>query len=123
LHRRHRVLRLCHTKLATVALAVLAILLGVAFEKQNVAFMVGLAFAIAASANFPALVAGPRDGGAPAVRGGPPADDPGAARALTASGRRWGQEPSWWRIADLAGRDRAGRRPLGKILIFGIAIE
>ena len=30
--------------------------LGIAFKGQNVAFMVGLAFAIAASANFPALV-------------------------------------------------------------------
>ena len=36
--------------------ASLAIVLGIAFKGQNVAFMVGLAFAIAASANFPALV-------------------------------------------------------------------
>ncbi|HVK83618.1 MAG TPA: sodium/solute symporter [Kofleriaceae bacterium] len=43
-------------KLATVGLAGLAIVLGIAFEQQNVAFMVGLAFAIAASANFPALL-------------------------------------------------------------------
>ncbi|WP_200918219.1 cation acetate symporter [Jeongeupia sp. HS-3] len=43
------------SKMATIALGVLAILLGIAFEKQNVAFMVGLAFAIAASANFPVL--------------------------------------------------------------------
>src|SRR5690606_19881210 len=35
---------------------VLSILLGIIFEDQNVAFMVGLAFAIAASANFPVLV-------------------------------------------------------------------
>lgn len=41
---------------ATVGLAILAILLGIIFKGQNVAFMVGLAFAIAASANFPALV-------------------------------------------------------------------
>jgi cation/acetate symporter len=41
---------------ATVALAVLAIVLGIAFKTQNVAYMVGLAFAIAASANFPALL-------------------------------------------------------------------
>jgi cation/acetate symporter len=34
----------------------LAIALGIAFKGQNVAFMVGLAFAIAASANFPALL-------------------------------------------------------------------
>lgn len=44
------------SKYATVALGILAILLGIAFEKQNVAFMVGLAFAIAASANFPILL-------------------------------------------------------------------
>ena len=36
--------------------AVVAIALGIAFEKINVAFMVGLAFAIAASANFPVLL-------------------------------------------------------------------
>jgi cation/acetate symporter len=41
---------------ATVALGVLAVALGVSLEGQNVAFMVALAFAIAASANFPALV-------------------------------------------------------------------
>ena len=43
-------------RLATVALGVIAIGLGVAFKGQNVAFMVSLAFALAASANFPALV-------------------------------------------------------------------
>jgi len=43
-------------RLATVLLGVLAIVLGVLFKGQNVAYMVGLAFAIAASANFPALV-------------------------------------------------------------------
>jgi MFS family permease len=43
-------------RLATIGLALVAIALGVAFKGQNVAFMVGLAFAIAASANFPALV-------------------------------------------------------------------
>jgi cation/acetate symporter len=41
---------------STVLLGVLAILLGIAFKGQNVAYMVGLAFAIAASANFPALL-------------------------------------------------------------------
>jgi cation/acetate symporter len=41
---------------ATIALALLAIYLGIEFKDQNVAYMVGLAFAIAASANFPALV-------------------------------------------------------------------
>ncbi|MFH1613210.1 MAG: sodium/solute symporter [bacterium] len=43
-------------KLATVCLGILAILLGLLFKGQNVAFMVGLAFAIASSANFPALL-------------------------------------------------------------------
>jgi cation/acetate symporter len=43
-------------RMATVVLAVVAILLGITFKGQNVAYMVGLAFAIAASANFPALV-------------------------------------------------------------------
>jgi cation/acetate symporter len=43
-------------RIATVLLGVLSILLGIAFKGQNVAYMVGLAFAIAASANFPALV-------------------------------------------------------------------
>ncbi len=42
--------------LANSALGALAILLGIAFEKQNVAFMVSLAFALAASGNFPVLV-------------------------------------------------------------------
>ena len=44
------------SKIATLVLGILAILLGIAFEKQNVAFMVGLAFAIAASVNFPILL-------------------------------------------------------------------
>ncbi|SUA64033.1 Acetate transporter ActP [Oligella urethralis] len=44
------------SRISTVALGVLAILLGIIFENQNVAFMVGLAFAIAASSNFPVLV-------------------------------------------------------------------
>jgi cation/acetate symporter len=43
-------------KAATVALGILAVVLGLAFKGQNVAFMVGLAFAVAASANFPALL-------------------------------------------------------------------
>jgi len=43
-------------RVATVFLGILAILLGIAFKGQNVAFMVGLAFAVAASGNFPALV-------------------------------------------------------------------
>ncbi len=44
------------SRITTVALGVIAVLLGIAFEKQNVAFMVSLAFAIAASANFPVLI-------------------------------------------------------------------
>ncbi len=43
-------------KLAAVAVGVLAILLGIAFEKMNVNFLVGWAFNIAASANLPSLV-------------------------------------------------------------------
>jgi len=43
-------------KKATVVFGILAILLGILFKGQNVAFMVGLAFAIACSANFPALI-------------------------------------------------------------------
>jgi cation/acetate symporter len=44
------------SKVATICLGVLAILLGIVFENQNVAFMVGLAFCIAASCNFPVLL-------------------------------------------------------------------
>ena len=43
-------------RLATLVLGVIAVALGITFKGQNVAFMVSLAFAIAASANFPALV-------------------------------------------------------------------
>ncbi len=43
-------------RVATVALGVVAVMLGITFKGQNVAFTVSLAFAIAASANFPALV-------------------------------------------------------------------
>ncbi|GAU04352.1 cation/acetate symporter [Burkholderia stabilis] len=43
------------TKLATLALGIVAILLGVVFQKVNVAFMVAIAFGVAASANFPVL--------------------------------------------------------------------
>ncbi len=43
------------SRLTTIALGVVAVVLGIAFEKQNIAFMVSLAFAIAASANFPVL--------------------------------------------------------------------
>lgn len=43
-------------KRATLGLGILSVLLGLAFKGQNVAFMVGLAFSVAASANFPSLV-------------------------------------------------------------------
>ena len=43
------------SRMTTLALGVIAVILGIAFEKQNIAFMVSLAFAIAASANFPVL--------------------------------------------------------------------
>ena len=44
------------SRITTLALGVIAVLLGITFEKQNIAFMVSLAFAIAASANFPVLI-------------------------------------------------------------------
>ena len=44
------------SKVSTIILGVAAILLGIFFEGQNVAFMVGLAFAVAASVNFPILI-------------------------------------------------------------------
>jgi len=44
------------SKITTICLGVVAVVLGIAFEKQNIAFMVSLAFAIAASANFPVLL-------------------------------------------------------------------
>ena len=43
------------SRITTLVLGVIAVALGIAFEKQNIAFMVSLAFAIAASANFPVL--------------------------------------------------------------------
>ncbi|MFD1624955.1 cation acetate symporter [Azospirillum griseum] len=44
------------SKIASLVLGVLAVVLGIAFEKQNVAFLVGLTFGIAASVNFPVLI-------------------------------------------------------------------
>ncbi|MFH1660896.1 MAG: cation acetate symporter [Pseudomonadota bacterium] len=43
------------SKITTVCLGVLAVVLGIAFEKENVAYMVMLAFVIACSSNFPVL--------------------------------------------------------------------
>ena len=44
------------SKFATIGLGIVAVVLGLAFEKMNVAFMVALAFGVAASANFPVLI-------------------------------------------------------------------
>ncbi len=43
------------SRITTLCLGIIAVVLGIVFEKQNIAFMVSLAFAIAASANFPVL--------------------------------------------------------------------
>jgi cation/acetate symporter len=43
-------------RMAAVVVGILAILLGIIFKGQNVSFLVGLAFAVAASANLPAIV-------------------------------------------------------------------
>ncbi|WP_343657077.1 cation acetate symporter [Paraburkholderia caribensis] len=43
------------SRVTTVVLGIVAVVLGIVFEKQNIAFMVSLAFAVAASANFPVL--------------------------------------------------------------------
>jgi cation/acetate symporter len=43
------------SKIAAVAIGVMAVLLAYAFENQNVAFMAGLALSVAASCNFPVL--------------------------------------------------------------------
>jgi len=43
------------SKITTICLGILAVVLGILFEKENVAYMVMLAFAIACSANFPVL--------------------------------------------------------------------
>ncbi len=43
------------SKIATLGIGIAAIIFGIAFEKQNIAFVVALAFTIAASANFPVL--------------------------------------------------------------------
>ncbi|NWA72878.1 cation/acetate symporter ActP [Serratia proteamaculans] len=44
------------SKITVVTLGIVAIALGILFEKQNIAFMVGLAFSIAASCNFPIII-------------------------------------------------------------------
>ena len=44
------------SKFASIGLGIVTVILGILFEKQNVAFLVGLTFGIAASANFPVLI-------------------------------------------------------------------
>ena len=43
------------SRITTICLGVIAVILGIAFQNQNIAFMVSLAFAVAASANLPVL--------------------------------------------------------------------
>jgi cation/acetate symporter len=43
------------SRITTVVLGIFAVILGIVFEKQNIAYMVSLAFAVAASATFPVL--------------------------------------------------------------------
>ncbi|MDO9546505.1 MAG: cation acetate symporter [Pelolinea sp.] len=43
-------------KIAAVVVGVIAIMLGILFQGMNVSFLVGLAFAVAASANLPAII-------------------------------------------------------------------
>ena len=50
------------SRITTLTLGAIAVLLGIVFEKQNIAFMVSLAFAVAASANFPAAAVGAVEG-------------------------------------------------------------
>ena len=44
------------TKFASVAIGIIAIILGILFKDQNVAFLVALTFGVAASVNFPVLI-------------------------------------------------------------------
>ena len=44
------------SRITTIVMGVLSILLAIAFEKQNIAFIVSLTFSIAASSNFPVLL-------------------------------------------------------------------
>ena len=43
------------SKITVIIVGIIGVVCGIAFEQQNIAYMVGLAFAIAASANFPIL--------------------------------------------------------------------
>ncbi|MGH9332626.1 MAG: sodium:solute symporter family transporter, partial [Vicinamibacteria bacterium] len=44
------------SRIATVVLGCVAILLGILFENQNIAYMASMVFAVSASANFPLLI-------------------------------------------------------------------
>ena len=43
------------SKITVIIIGIIGVVLGIAFESQNIAYMVGFAFGIAASANFPIL--------------------------------------------------------------------
>ena len=43
------------SKITVIIVGIVGVILGISFEEQNIAYMVGLAFGIAASANFPIL--------------------------------------------------------------------
>ena len=43
-------------RIATLAIGIVAVFLGIAFENQNIAYMVGLSFSISSSSNFPVLI-------------------------------------------------------------------
>jgi cation/acetate symporter len=43
-------------RIATLVVGIVAVILGIAFEKQNIAYMVGLAFSISSSSTFPVLI-------------------------------------------------------------------
>lgn len=48
--------KVTYGRISAIFVGIIAIILGIIFEKQNVSFLVGLAFAIAASANLPAIL-------------------------------------------------------------------
>jgi cation/acetate symporter len=49
-------MKVTYGRMAAVGVGIIAIVLGILFQNQNVNFLVGLAFAIAASANLPAIL-------------------------------------------------------------------
>ena len=73
------------SKISAVVIGIVAIVLGYVFENQNVAFMVGLAFAVAASCNFPVLLMSHLLEG----NDNPGRDWPAASPALSAPSRWW----------------------------------